>query len=344
MDRLAKGKAAIDAAFKINPDLPDAHLALAYYYYWGFLNYKKALQEAETARQSLNNSECYYTIGAIYLRAGEYSLAKENHYKAFVLDPGIPKQSHNLAVVYSLLREYPEAEKYFRNALLLNPAFIESIWQKSFLYMKWKGNTVQSRETLKEAYQSGESITSPLLFELSVLIDIYDGKYKEALTYLSSQDIDIIYVQFYINLKSLLYARIYDLMNMPEEAHKYFNSARITLDSLILKNPEDSRLYSALGIAYAGLGQKEKAISAGKKGLDMMQISKEAYRGVFRAEDLARIYVMVGEYDKALEQISLLLSIPSRLSVALLQLDPEWKPLWSLPEFREMIARYSNPK
>ena len=68
-----------------------------------------------------------------------------------------------------------------------------------------------------------------------------------------------------------------------------------------------------------------------------MPVSKEAFRGVFRIEDLAKIYVMVGEYDAALEQIKMLLTIPSRLSVKLLLLDPAWKPLWNLPEFKKII-------
>jgi serine/threonine-protein kinase len=304
MDRVAESKEAIDKAFMIDPNLPDAHLALGLYYYWGFLNYAKALDEITLAQKQLhNNSECFFSKGNIYLRAGEWSLAKENHLKAFELDPCVARIAHNVGVTFSLLGEYQEAEKYFEKAILLNPTLIESIWQKSFLYMKWKGNTIQSRETLTEAFQFKECLSNPLLIESTVLIDIFDGKYQEALSYLASKDIDFIFVQFYINLKSMLYARIYDLMNKPGMADKYFNSARIAIDSMILKNPEDPRLYSTLGIAYAGLGQKEKAIEAGEKGMEMMPINKEAYRGVFRAEDLARIYVMVGEYEKALDLI-----------------------------------------
>jgi serine/threonine-protein kinase len=336
-DRLAKSKEAIDKAFKIDPNLPQAHLALGTYYYWGYLNYPKAIEQIEIAQQRLsNNSECFYTKGNIYRRVGEWSLAKENYLKAFKLDPGLPSLAHNVATTCSLLGEYEEAEKYFKKAILLNPTFIEAIWQKSFLYMKWKGNTIQSRETIAEAFQFNECISNPLLFESSVLLDIYDGNYQKALSYLSSKEINFIYVQFYVNLKSLLYARVYNLMNMPEKAHEYFGAARTTLDSMILKNPNDPRLYSAIGFAYAGLGLKEKAIEAGKKAVELMPINKEAYRGVFRVEDLARIYVMVGEYDAALEQIKLLLTIPSRLSVKLLLLDPDWKPLWNIPEFKKI--------
>jgi len=124
---------------------------------------------------------------------------------------------------------------------------------------------------------------------------------------------------------------------MPEKAYAYFDSARIYLESRILLFPDDPRLYSALGITYAGLRYKEKAVDAGVKAVELMPISKEAYRGFYRAVDLAKIYVMVGEYDAALEQIKLLLSLPGTLSAKLLLLDPTWKPLWNLSEFKKII-------
>jgi len=339
IDRLAKSKAAIDAAFAIDQNLPEAHLAMGNYYYLGFLDYIKALQEVNIAEEKLkNNSECLYLKANIYRRAGEFLLSIESYLKAFEIDPSSAVIAHNIGVTYSLLKEYQKAEEYFIEAVKIRPTFIEAIWQKSFLYWKWDGNTIQSRKTIEEAYQYNECKYDPLLFESTVINDIYDLNYPKAITDLSSNDIDFIFVQFYVNLKSLLYARVYSLMNMPEKAKDYYSKSKITLDSMILKNPEDSRLYSALGISYAGMGKKTKAIEAGKKGLDLMPINKEAYRGVFRAEDLAKIYVMVGEYDAALLLIKELLDMPSRLSVKLLLLDPVWKPLWNLPEFKKITG------
>ncbi len=49
---------------------------------------------------------------------------------------------------------------------------------------------------------------------------------------------------------------------------------------------------------------------------------------------------MVGEYDAALEQLDLLLSIPSLITVPLLQLDPVWAPLHDQPKFKELVERY----
>ena len=341
-DRLAKARAAIDAAFNIEPGMPEAHIALGNYYYIGFLDYPRALEQLEIAQKLLpNNSDLYYTKANIYRRAGNFELSDKAYMKAYELDPTYPSVLHNIGVNASLLKNYPKAEEFFNKTLTINPTFIEDIFQKWFLYLKWRGDLIQSRQVLDEAFQFSECKSNPLLVESDILQDIYAGDYNKAFTSLSSNDINIIFIQFYVNLKSLLLARVCDLKNMPEEADRHYNSALLTLDSMILKNPEDSRLYSAKGIALAGLGLKKEAIETGKKAVDMMKIEKEAYRGVFRVEDLARIYVMVGEYDEALVLIEQLLKIPSRLSVKLLLLDPAWKPLWNLPEFKKIINFYS---
>jgi tetratricopeptide (TPR) repeat protein len=59
-------------------------------------------------------------------------------------------------------------------------------------------------------------------------------------------------------------------------------------------------------------------------------------------EYLAQIYSMIGEYDKAIELLEELLKNPSDFSIKLLQLDPVWKPLQKMPEFKKLISEYSG--
>ena len=89
-----------------------------------------------------------------------------------------------------------------------------------------------------------------------------------------------------------------------------YDSARILLEKKRIDFPEDQRLYSSLGIAYAGLGLDDKAISASEKAIKLLPVSKDAFSGTIQVEDLALIYVMVGKYDDAIKQIKSLLSIP----------------------------------
>ena len=69
----------------------------------------------------------------------------------------------------------------------------------------------------------------------------------------------------------------------------------------------------------------------------MLPVSREAYRGAYRAIDLAQINAMVGETDAAVDRLEYLLSIPSPLSVSLLRLDPIWEPLRAHPRFQRLV-------
>jgi serine/threonine-protein kinase len=67
-------------------------------------------------------------------------------------------------------------------------------------------------------------------------------------------------------------------------------------------------------------------------------MSKEAYRGAYLVEDLARIYTMTGDHEGALEHLELLLSVPSQLSPALLRINPVWDPLREYQRFKVLAA------
>lgn len=117
----------------------------------------------------------------------------------------------------------------------------------------------------------------------------------------------------------------------------YYESARNILESKIQERPEDARLHSSLGIAYAGLGRKQDAIREGKLAVELLPVARDAWKGLYRIEDLARIYVMVGEFDAAIDQLEYLLSIPGELSIPLLRLDPAWDPLRDHPRFKKLL-------
>jgi serine/threonine-protein kinase len=111
---------------------------------------------------------------------------------------------------------------------------------------------------------------------------------------------------------------------------------------MVLEFPEEARLYGSLGVACAGVGDKENAIHNGRKAVDLLSMEKDAYAGTTRVWELAWIYVMVKEYGQALEQIEILLSNPSPVSVPYLQMDPRCKPLWNHPEFIRICEKYAQ--
>jgi hypothetical protein len=52
---------------------------------------------------------------------------------------------------------------------------------------------------------------------------------------------------------------------------------------------------------------------------------------------LARIYILVGEQEKALDQLEPLLRMPYYLSPGWLKIDPSFEPLRANPRFRTLV-------
>jgi len=91
-----------------------------------------------------------------------------------------------------------------------------------------------------------------------------------------------------------------------------------------------------VSFAYAGL--KEKAIREGLHAAELLPISKDAYMGPYIQHQLARIYILAGEPEKALDHLEPLLKIPYYLSPGVLKIDPNFDPLRSNPRFQKLVA------
>ena len=244
--------------------------------------------------------------------------------KAFELDPKSSRIALNTGETFDLLRNYSKALQYYDTAIILDPEWMYPYFELSQLYLKWDGNTVRARELLANKDHNNKSIiTDSLITEVKVLINIYDGKYEEALKDLSHFKSNIFQTQLYFRPKYLYNATIYGLMNKPELEHAYYDSTRIFLEKRIIDFPDDQRLYSSLGIAYAGLGLKGKTIITSEKAIRLLPIKKEAWKGTYMVENLAHTYVMIGKYPEAIKQIKYLLSIPAPLSTKSLSWIPD---------------------
>jgi hypothetical protein len=83
---------------------------------------------------------------------------------------------------------------------------------------------------------------------------------------------------------------------------------------------------------------KEDAIREGRLAVELLPMSRDAWRGAFRVEDLARIYTMVGEYEAAIDQLEVLLAVPSPTALGMLRIDPTWNSLRNHPRFQRLLA------
>src|SRR5207249_554496 len=106
--------------------------------------------------------------------------------------------------------------------------------------------------------------------------------------------------QNYYSPKEILYARLYGFMGEVRKERAAYDAARSILERDLRQHPDDTRIMSTLGIAYAGVGRTDDAVNMGKRAVELLPVTREAMIGTDRLEDLAIIYTMVGNVERAM--------------------------------------------
>jgi len=338
--RLAMAKAAVDHAFDLQPELTEVYMAMGYYFYHGKKEYDKALEQFTIAlSKEPQNSEILYSIGVVQRRQGHFQLSLDNLKKASIKSQRNAQIASVMANVLRTMRKYEEAEQYYNNSISLLPDQINSYVYKWNNYILWKGDINKAREILAQIRQKN----MPLSIYYFALQELYERDYAAMLELISSASVEFFDAgEFYFVSKAQLEGQAYDLMGKPELAHASYETGLLLLEKISREKTDDPRIHSSLGIVLANLGRKKEAIREGKLGVELCPVSKDSFLGPLRVMDLARIYIMVGEYDAGLDQLEYLLSIPSLVSVPLLKIDPRWDPLRDLPRFQRLLEKYSK--
>jgi serine/threonine-protein kinase len=342
--RLSEAKKAVDRAFELRADLPEGHLALGLYYYRGHNDWDRALAEFAAAENDLpNDTRLLAVVAAIKKRQGHMEAAVEHFKKAYEWSPRDAGLPHEIGCAYMTMRNYSEAERYYDRSISLAPDQILAYICKAWNYWLWRGDVISARTTLEampKRFQSTRVHKPDSTFEC-VLQELYVRDYRAALDVLSAASVVFDEGQWWFTPKAQFEAHSYELIGDHERAFSSYDAARGLLEREVGRRPNDDRVHSALGIAYAGVGRTEDAIREGRLGVELVPVSKNAVIGPFRLENLALIYTMVGELDLALDQIECLLSIPAWFSVSLLRIDPRWDPLREHPRFQSLLERHS---
>ena len=343
-ERLTFAKEAVDEALRIDPDLPEAHAALGWYYYRGFLDYDRALAEFAIALQSQpNNGGLYSGIASVQRRQGNWADALVNFMRAAELNPRSNQAHVEVGITSTFLRKRVEATRHFDRSISLNSTYPGAYGQKArWLHLRVEGNTEKARAVAEQGRNAGVGDNPEIVYTL-ILVDMLDENYQSALDRLSRVSTGVLFESQNRYVPTpLMYAQTHGLAGNSQRARAYYDSTRIHLEARIEERPDDERFRSALGITYAALGRWEAAVREGELAVELIPMSKEAVRGVQRLEDLALIYAMVGEDDAAIDHLETLLSVPSLTSVPMLRIDPIWDPLRDNPRFQALLTKYEN--
>jgi serine/threonine-protein kinase len=339
-----EAKQEAEHALRLQSDLPEGHLALGYYHYWGHLDYDRALKEFELARSG-GPAGAVNGISNVLRRQGKYDEAIRYQQEAVQLDPRSPDTRWQLALSFIVTRRYEEADRVLDQVLTIAPDFTAASMSKAFLHEAWKGETSLAKKVIREArgrldpqgHLGGKSWILPLLWHNP----------REALPFLDSVDSESITggggrgSSGAVLPKAFLYAGVHAALGDVDRARKEYETALPFLAAEVERRASQAGPRIMLAHAYAGLGRKVDALREASRAVEILPISKDHVDGSTIEIQRAAVEARVGETDAAIEHIRQLLSIPCYLSPALLRIDPTWAPLRADPRFRK-LAQLEN--
>jgi eukaryotic-like serine/threonine-protein kinase len=319
-----------EQSLRLQPDLPEGHLALGQYHYWRHRNYERGLKEFEIARSGVP-AEAILFIAGVLRRQGKFDESIRNFQEAVNLDPRSPNTLMDLAISLVWTRRYEEADQVLDRTLTIAPDFEGARVQKALLHAAWKGETELAKELLR---------VTPGRFNPQSSLAVAGINPREALLLLDSVEFESIAVNRAVFPKAFCYAVAHEALGDLARARREYETALPLLETEVNKNHglEGALQLSLLARAYAGLGRKQDALHEARRLVGLLPISKDALFGALGELTRAKVEARVGETDAAIEHIRYLLSIPSPLSPALLRIDPIWSSLRGDPRFRQLAG------
>ena len=323
-------------ALELAPGLPEGHWARGHYFYRIHLDYDRSLEEVELALRGRPGEADYEALaGDILRRKGDTRAALERYLRTVELAPRTADVAHSVAETYGLMREYEAAEQWLLRSNALEPGRALVYSTLARMRIQGAGDIAGARSWLGRAVEMDVYDHDEYLnFGQLEMIARNPGAAIQAT---ESWEDGAYNSQFQYWPAALTVGLARRLEGDSAAARLAFGSARLTLEELIAHDPTEPRYRGALGIALAGLGHAVDAIREGEEGLRLMPPEREAWRGTWRAYELARIYAMTGETEQAIDWLERLLAIPSDVSVWTLRLNPAWDPLRLNPRFKALV-------
>jgi len=330
----AQAREAANHAHALGPDRPEGELALGEYYRSVQQDNAQSLAACEAGlKLAPNNVDLLVTAALAEQGLGDWDAALAHLTKASALDPRSANTARRTASALLRLRRYPEARAAADRGLALAPTNLLIIEQKAMVALA-EGDLPGARAVVGAALGTVEP--TALLTFFGIYWDLYwvldDAQQQQLLTFPPSAFDDDRANWAFVR------AQTYWLRNNPAKTRVYADSARLAIEELIRATPENAQNHVVYGLALAYLGRKAEAIAEGQRGVSLLPMSRDAYSGTYYQHQLVRIYLLVGEPERALDQLEPLLKMPYYLSPGWLKIDPDFAPLRGNPRFERLVA------
>jgi serine/threonine protein kinase len=344
LERRALGDIAIANALRLQPDLPEAHLAYAYHLYRAYRDDQRARVQLTIARQNMPNSVPAMDLEALLdRRAGYFEKAIQELKESSELDPRNPIPASILATTLSMARQFPAAERAYDRAIELAPDQPMLKVQKAVNFNFQRTGDAQALRSAIAALPPSMANNRSMV-NLRLILALIDRNWQQATQLIQQMnggrdqgDFAYAYFPVPVNCYSILIARLQG--NHPGDDPS-FVEAREQLNQMVNNSPAPTiaRALSTLAVVDALLGKKEIAIAEAKRAVETVPISKDALDGPALLINLAVVYAWTGRTDLAFGTLAPLAKIPWGIFYGPLKLDPYWEPLRKDSRFDKILA------
>jgi len=318
-------------------------LAKADYFYRCYLDYDRARAELAIAQRSLpNNAQVFALLSYIDRRQSRYDDSIHNIQHALELDPRNWFYLQQIALTYQFLRRYADMAAMLDRVLAILPGHINTEIARAAVELEWKADTRPLRQTIDRMMQRHPEAVGDFSQYL-VALTFYERNLEAAQRAIVATPTTGVGVDQVVLPRGFWKGVLGRMQGNATAAHEGFTEARQQIEKMLVGQPDYAPAICALGLMDAGLGDKEKAISEGRRARDLLPVSKDNVNGVHMIEFLAVIYAWVGEKDLAIQELTTAVHTPGVIGYGHLRLNPMWDPLRGDARF-EQIAASMAPK
>jgi len=342
--RREKARTLAERALQLQPDLPEAHLALGFSYYYGDNNYDAAAKEFAIAQQGLpNEAEAYLAMGAIQRRQGKWTESTASLEKACSLNPKDTWALQNLAINFEVLRNFDAANKTIDRALQVDPKGF-GLWEiKAKIAVEEKGDlsVAEKALTVADALPKSPDIQTRIAGSRIILF-LFMRKFDEVPR--EAEKISDNVVERFPGALCGKYTTIgaaKKALHDEAGAREVFLKAKGFAEAAIKQDPDDPEARARLAEALAWLGEKDAALAEIGRAMQLLPESKDAFGGPEITNSAAEIHAIIGDAAGAVTLLDGLLSRPSTVTVAVLRINPIWDSIRNDPRFQALLDKYS---
>ncbi|MGH7498323.1 MAG: tetratricopeptide repeat protein, partial [Gemmatimonadales bacterium] len=332
-----RARFAAERAVTFGPNRAEGRLARGdYYRNLTFDNARARDEYAEGLRLAPNDPDLLTGAALAEQSLGRWDEAVAQLKQALALDPRSITTARRLAFTLLWMRRYPEALVASDQALALGPAHLQTRSTKAMMYLA-QGDIDRARQFVRQMPEDTDPTT--LVAYIATYWDLYwllDEQQQALLLRLTPTAFDGDRGTW-----GEVMAEVYALRGDGVRSKAYADSAREAFVGQLGAAPQDAQRHVLLGVSLAYGGRKAEAIKEGERGTELLPVTKDGYGGAYNLHQLARIYILTGEQEKALDVLDQLLKRPYFLSPGWLKIDPTFDPLRKNPRFQKLVAGQS---